>query len=703
MKQNKHTPLQQQAEDKNEKKSKSIISFWNSIKSNKIFHISLLIVVSFVFYMNYDAIFDKKLDMNGDNIQYYSLGQSLHNGTGYSDIMGFEVKPHTHFPPGYPAFISVLMNFSKGNSFLPIKKANGFLLFVSIIFMFYVMKKVSANNVVVAFCAAILFCVQKDLLRWSTIMMSEMLYLSLTMVAISILLHLAKKQSLKELSKWDYAAATVFALSIAYIYFVRTMGISLIVGMLGWLACMALWQGYKIFRLKKEQPDACTPHRNKIIYYACLMALIVVPFIVAKCAWGARNQSIGHVQTDYISDFKKKGGKGEVMTTWSDWTDRIYNNAKNYLTKMIPETVLTKQFEKNDPVSGEDILVGFLIFALVMIGFWHTGWSGFLLFSYLAVTFGVLLFWPEQYTSVRYYVTVIPFILFFFINGILNVLSFFLGKIKDNRFKEHSHQVASLAVALTCFLWLIPSQKEAQATYRDLARLPYKKIVADKNCLNFYEALDWCKTNLPDSTRMVCRKPELFYMYSGFKKSVSFPYYASEDSIINYLNKVKATHIILDNWFKHAYTTLYPAIKKHPENFKAIHTIGKIDTAEKINPAYIVEYNPDWGYKGELINGKKEGLGSYFYQDGRKYVGNFKNDLFDGEGTLLDKNGHTQFQGTWKEGNYDVGKGYAIYDSKKYEGEFHNGKPNGYGVYSDTLGNVIAKGIWKNGTLIQMQ
>lgn len=701
MKQAKHISPRQ---NENESEKKSIFSYWNAIKSNKIFHIFLLVVVSFVFYVNYDAMFDKKLDMNGDNIQYYSLGRSLNNGTGYSDVMGFEVKPHTHFPPGYPAFISVMLNFSNGNGFLPIKKANGFFLFVSIISLFYLVKKVSNNNVVLAFCAAMLICVQKDLLRWSTIMMSEMLFLFLTMVAISAILHLVKKKSLRDLSKWDYVVAVVFALSIAYIYFVRTMGISLIVGLLGWLGCMALWQGYKFMRAKKEQqPDTIAPCRNRIIYLGCLMALVVIPFMAAKFAWGLRNQSIGHVQSDYISDFKKKGGKGEVMATWSDWSERVYKNAKSYLAQMMPETVLAKQFEKKDPVTGSDIVIGLFVFIMVMIGFWRTGWSGFLLFSYLAVTFGVLLFWPEQYTSVRYYVTVIPLILFLFLNGIWNVVSFLVGKIRVSWAKEHSCHVASLSVILLCFFWLFPLQQDAQATYRDLARLPYKKIVADQNCLNFYEALDWCKHNLSDSSRMVCRKPELYYIYSGFKKSVSFPYYAAPDSIMSYLDKMKATNIILDNWYKHAYVTLYPAVKKYPEKFKAIHTIGKVDTVNKTNPVYVIEYNPEWGYHGNLVNGKKEGQGSYFFQDGRKYVGNYKNDLIHGEGILYDKNGGIIFQGTWENGNYATGKGYAIYDGKRYDGEYRDGKPNGYGTYSDTLGNVLAKGIWKNGTLIQNQ
>ncbi|MBO7507802.1 MAG: hypothetical protein J6T67_10535 [Paludibacteraceae bacterium] len=671
--------------------------------SNKYFHIFLLVIVTVVFYVNYNAIFDRKLDMNGDNIVYYSLGQSLHNGTGYSNITGFEVKPHTHFPPGYPAFISAMLNFTRDGNYVAIKKANGFMLLLSIIMLFYAMKRVTGKNVVVAFSAAILFCVQKDLLRWSTIMMSEMLFLFLSVAVLSVALLLHRRKSFREYSKWDFAALGAMLLSIAYIYFVRTMGISLILALFGWYLLLALWQGYKYLKTKKVDESESVPHRKGLCYYACMAALVLLPFGVAKFAWGLRNQAVGHVQTDYIGDFKKKGGNGEVMSTWSDWSERVYSNSKTYLTKLIPETVLTKTFEKDDPITGYDIMVGFFVLALVIIGLIHTGWGGFLIFSYLAITFGVLLFWPEQFTSVRYYVAVVPLILFLFLNGVWNSVSFIAGKVNKSWLKSHASLLAAISVVIAAFFWLIPLQSKAQTNYRQFAKSSYKQIVGDQNFLNYYEAMDWCKKNLPDSSRMVCRKPELYYIYSGFKKSVSFPYYAPEDTVINYLNRINATNVILDNWFKHAYVTLYPAVKKYPEKFKVLHTIGELDTVKKVNPVYIIEYNRNWGFDGKVVNGKKEGYGVYNYQDGRKYVGNFVDDKPDGEGSFYDGTGKLQYQGTWHAGNYKDGKGYAIYGDKRYEGEFKNGAPGGYGVYSDTLGHVLAKGIWRNGMLVQPQ
>lgn len=711
MKQKKQNSTAPQMAPKEEKKSskslsESLSTFWSFVNQNKFVHYLLLAIIGIVFLVNYSEMFDKKLDMNGDNIVYYSLGKSLHDGTGYSNVIGFEMTPHTHFPPGYPAFISVLLNFVREGSFIPIKQANGWLLFFSIVLLFYVIKRITKGNLLMAGAAALIFCVQKDLLRWSTIMMSEMLFTFLTVLIIFTALLLYRRKSIKEFKVWDYVALVVMVLSIAYVYFVRTMGLALILGLVGWLGGLII---YELFTYKRgnqgdEEKGAL---KSKLIYYASLIGLVMLPFIVSKVAWDARNNAIGHQKSDYIGDFHKKGGNGEVMTTWSDWTERVYNNAKTYLTKYMPETVVTHPYQLKEAATSTDIICGVMVFLLVVIGFLRLGSGGFLLFCYLSLTFGVLLVWPEQFNSVRYYVAIVPFLLFLFLHGIYNIVYFIAGKIKPQveALPMTAATVAMLLAAIVMFNW----QKEAQLPYRVIAKLPFKKWLKDErffndsNCLNFFDALDWCKANIPDSARTVCRKPELYYINTNFKHSVSFPNYAPEDTIMSYLNKVKATHLILDNWYKHAYTTLYPAIKKYPEKFKVIHQIAEVDTAKKVNPVYIVQYNPDWGYHGELVDGKKEGYGVFNYQDGRKFEGNYVHDIPNGEGSLYDEAGRLQFKGTWKNGQYLDGKGYALYGDKKYTGEYRSGKPNGYGVYSDTLGNVLAKGMWRDGILVQPQ
>ena len=103
------------------KKSKPTVQkkdFWQTIDQflhNKWVIGVMLVIVSFVYNHNYSNIYDRKIDLNGDNIYYYSLGQALSHGEGYTNIISLEKTPHSHFPPGYPWFISKILKISPDN------------------------------------------------------------------------------------------------------------------------------------------------------------------------------------------------------------------------------------------------------------------------------------------------------------------------------------------------------------------------------------------------------------------------------------------------------------------------------------------------------------------------------------------------------------------------------------------------------------
>ena len=84
----------------------------------------------------------------------------------------------------------------------------------------------------------------------------------------------------------------------------------------------------------------------------------------------------------------------------------------------------------------------------------------------------------------------------------------------------------------------------------------------------------------------------------------------------------------------------------------------------------------DFGYgyfDGEISpEDKKDGYGIHVDKNGRRYEGNFKNDLFHGKGVLI----------------------YA--DGSRYEGNFRDNRLHGKGVSYKTDGS-IHKGQWKNG------
>jgi hypothetical protein len=60
-------------------------------------------------------------------------------------------------------------------------------------------------------------------------------------------------------------------------------------------------------------------------------------------------------------------------------------------------------------------------------------------------------------------------------------------------------------------------------------------------------------------------------------------------------------------------------------------------------------------YKGEVKDGKPNGLGIIIYSDGSMYVGRWKNGIREGQGSQIHKGGG-KYSGSWKNGSWWNGK-----------------------------------------------
>jgi len=104
-------------------------------------------------------------------------------------------------------------------------------------------------------------------------------------------------------------------------------------------------------------------------------------------------------------------------------------------------------------------------------------------------------------------------------------------------------------------------------------------------------------------------------------------------------------------------------------------------------------------YKGDVENGKPNGLGVIINTNKGKYVGEWKDGIKQGQGIFTYGKGKWEgekYEGEFKEG-YRHGQGtYTWSDGDKYVGEFKDDKPNGKGTYNITDGDKYV-GEWKNG------
>ena len=103
-------------------------------------------------------------------------------------------------------------------------------------------------------------------------------------------------------------------------------------------------------------------------------------------------------------------------------------------------------------------------------------------------------------------------------------------------------------------------------------------------------------------------------------------------------------------------------------------------------------------YVGEWKDGKKHGQGTYTSGkgegEGDKYVGEFKGGFKNGHGKYIWSNGD-EYVGEFKDDKPNGQGTYTWSDGDKYHGEFLNGKFHGQGMGKTPNGYFLV-GEWKN-------
>ena len=115
-----------------------------------------------------------------------------------------------------------------------------------------------------------------------------------------------------------------------------------------------------------------------------------------------------------------------------------------------------------------------------------------------------------------------------------------------------------------------------------------------------------------------------------------------------------------------------------------------------LNGLGVLEIADDFGYKGNFVNSKPKGSGKYVFKDGRECVitGAEKPDEKD-FAICVDETKALKYRGEWEFGNFNgVGKFYFS-DGGRYEGEFKDGQMHGQGQLLDKYGDIQYKGEFK--------
>lgn len=560
----------------------------------------LLLLLGFAII--YPSIFDKKVNLGGDNAGYYILGKALANGQGYTNIHLPENTPHNHFPPGYPAILGIFMVFSSSITFL--KWINGLFLLGTTLLSYQLFERFT-NNRLFAFVSALLILFNFHMLSYGTIMMSEVPFLFFSTLAMLLFVRMQKNEK-----KW-YKDPNFYALIFisSFAYHIRTAGIALVAGIALYMLLSKNWK--------------------PLLGYLGGFILLGIP-------WFLRGQNLGGssylTQLFLKNPYRKELGQMEL----SDWFTRLGNNALRYLGKEIPTGIFPSIEVDYTPDAAGHVVYGILILGFIILGLIKLPKYRLLVTGYLLGTFGILLLWPDVWFGIRFMLPLIPIMLFLFLFGIYFSANFVLKKIA---LKNDLNPLILLVFVL--------------------AFIPQIKILAEKahepyidKFKNYFEIAAWANKNTPKDAVICTRKPGLFYLFSG-RKVAQFADTADYNSLFADFDQKGFSYVVVDQLgYAQVGRYLVPAVQDNPEKFELLKQIPGPDT-------YFLRYKPEFGYSGEWRVEEKdgyfthirEGKGKLVYPDGRIFEGEFKDNLPNGAGTLTLPGGQKQI-GIWKDGIY---------------------------------------------------
>ncbi len=623
-----------------------------SVKSSPVkswwFHVLYIIALLFVIVKVYNQVYDKKLYLGGDNAVYYINAKALMRGEGYTNIHLPSKEPANHYPPGYAVISAGVMKIF-GDDIEVMNKANGYFLFGSMVLLYFILISLTGNKHL-AFVITLLSALNLHLLNFATIAMSEIPFLFTSLATLFFLMRVNKEEfSFKDYNFW----LMLFFMMASY--YIRTAGLSLVGGVILYFLFERKWR---------------------------LAGIAAGVFILLALPWFLRSQSLGggsyEHQISKVNPYRPELGK---MKT-ADWFTRVEKNVKRYVSMEIPSSVLCYKIENYNKAKPEDRrwAMGIFLSLLGISGLFVLKKYRWLIIAYLFGTALIVALWPDAWYGTRFILPAIPFIYLLLILPVYEGLNWLAEKAKLGE---------NLRVVILPFVFLsfIYVEKDGIKYLQSFA-----KGLMNPSYTNYFELAKFAKNNLPKDAVVVCRKPELFFLYAD-RTVTNFINSDNADSLINNMKEVGATHLVIEQLgFGQTGRYLYPAVQKNPEKFKLVKQMKNPDT-------YLFSINHDMGYTGDMVDGKRNGKGFSRYADGTSYDGEWIDDKRQGFGIFTWPNG-MKFEGEFIN-NVRNGKGIIhLKDGSILHASWVNDTINGPGKMYDKQGKLVQEGMMKNNAFV---
>jgi hypothetical protein len=544
-------------------------------------------------------------DFVGD-VTYLELAKSILGGGGY----GYNLKPETMLPPGFPYLLAMLTAFL-GTSYAILVRTMAVFTTLALVFAYEVLRSQGGRKVAAAIC--LLIGSSPVIFRFSTtLVFSDLPYFFASMMLLWALmrLELARGQGWKSVSWW----LLCFVLVIPSVL-LRSTGTALLGGVLGWLAVSVL----KDRALCKRRLQVFLP--------------LVIVGILAQMGWmhwAVRHQfsewPIHGYQENYLSQLRIKNGNDPELglATWKDVLERPFQNADDRgaeLWTLISRKSVAPAWYS--PMSSVPIVLVLLGLGLT---FWETG-GGISEWYFLSYE-GMYLFWPWNFEE-RFFLPVAPLACLYLWRGVtllsrlarakpdkvvgISVACAAMGILSTviwGRHFEHPQPrlcivMWALIAAASALFWVLGRKKiesfpiGSEPPLSSHWRVGIAVVVA---CLfvlgvrsqvriglgnlhfraeddSFYpdrEAAEWIGENSPPSAVVMARKDDIVYHYDGHRRVIWFPPSSDPDLLMSGVRTYNVRYIVVvagnDSYWSppasDCFALLYEA---YPKAFELVH------------------------------------------------------------------------------------------------------------------------------------
>ncbi|MEO0185116.1 MAG: glycosyltransferase family 39 protein [candidate division WOR-3 bacterium] len=463
-------------------------------------------------------LFDPKLFTGGDNAVYIILAESLTTGKGYKNIYLPDEPPHTQYPPGFPLLLSIPFIIF-GKSILIFKLVIFLTGLGALVFFYLIIKKIFRENFVILMFLYVSVPIFVIYNHW---ILSEIPFLFFSLGAIYFLLKFCDKK--------NFLIFLISAFFAIYAFFIRTAGISLILGLALFLI------------MKKEY--------KFLIVFLALFLIFFIP-------WEIRNAGIPD-NTGYLRQLLARNPYQMELGTinFSDFIIRIWDNFIFYSFTIIPSTFL--------PILNSRVLLiilGVIFISFLILGFFARLRNFTILEAYFIFGIGVLLAWPKVWSSDRFLLPLMPVVLIYIYHGFILLQD----KLKVKNFVF----VISGAIIVLNMISIIP--QAVKSMENNLAYIKVNKYAGYTiDYRRYFEVIDFIRKNILEDKIIMARKPEFVYLLSKHK-SFCYPFTTNKNDIKASVKK--ADYVIFDSFQWTGTTMRYflPVIQEHPDGFETIY------------------------------------------------------------------------------------------------------------------------------------